>query len=57
MIKIPLCFMCKYYEEGDRCKAYPDGLKDEDFKLWEDKEIECSNGIFFEPINQNVLNE
>ena len=49
--------MCKYYEEGDRCKAYPDGLKDEDFKLWEDKEIECSNGIFFEPINQNVLNE
>ena len=55
MIKIPLCFMCKHYKEGDVCKAHPDGLTGEDFKLWEDKAAECGNGISFEPIDENML--
>ena len=55
MIKIPLCFMCKHYKEGDVCKAHPDGLTGEDFKLCEDKAAECGNGISFEPIDENML--
>ena len=55
MMRIPLCFYCKHYDEEKSrqhewkcfCKAYPEGIP----QMKHDGDpIECANGMGFEEI-------
>ena len=49
MIKIPVCFSCKYYSfENKTCPAHPEGVPVEVLANTKREVIDCGNGIKFE---------
>ena len=49
MIKIPVCFSCKYYSfENKSCPAHPEGVPGEVLANTKREVRDCGNGIKFE---------
>lgn len=49
MIKIPVCFFCKYYNfDTETCKAYPNGMPNGMLGHKKRDDKECNNGFKFE---------